>query len=80
MGLNTFAMASPIKATPIPMNQSHVAPNIIIAIYVLVQSMTKGWLNTMIKRSCENPNKIYVTFFRKRYIFENGKYVGWYYA
>ena len=31
-----------------------------------------------IKRSCENPDKIYVCLFGKRYIFNEGKYVGWY--
>ena len=31
-----------------------------------------------IKRSCENPKTIYVCLFGKRYIFEEGKYVGWY--
>lgn len=32
----------------------------------------------MIKRSCENPNTVYVWFFGKRLIFRDGKYVGWY--
>lgn len=31
-----------------------------------------------IKKSCENPNVTYVCLFGKRFIFENGKYVGWY--
>lgn len=34
----------------------------------------------MIKRSCEDPNKKYVCIFGRRFIFENGKYVGWYKA
>lgn len=34
----------------------------------------------MFKRSCEDPDTLYVCFFGKRYIFRNGKYVGWYKA
>lgn len=34
----------------------------------------------MIKRSCEDPSKLYICLFDRRYIFENGKYVGWYRA
>lgn len=32
----------------------------------------------MFKRSCENPHRVYVCLFGRRYIFENWKYVGWY--
>lgn len=32
----------------------------------------------MIKRSCENPNTVYVCLPRIRLIFDEGKYVGWY--
>ena len=32
----------------------------------------------MIKQSCENPNIKYVCLFGKRYIFQFGKYIGWY--
>ena len=32
----------------------------------------------MFMRSCEDPQKVYVCLFGRRYIFENGKYVGWY--
>ena len=32
----------------------------------------------MFKRSCEDPNTLYVCFLGKRYIFREGKYVGWY--
>lgn len=31
-----------------------------------------------IKKSCEDPNTVYVCFFGKRFIFRNGKYDGWY--
>lgn len=31
-----------------------------------------------IKRSCEDSNKVYVCLFGRRFIFENGKYTGWY--
>lgn len=34
----------------------------------------------MFKRSCENPNRVYIWFFGRRLIFEGGKYVGWYKA
>lgn len=32
----------------------------------------------MFKTSCENPNRKYLCLFGRRYIFEEGKYVGWY--
>ena len=32
----------------------------------------------MFKRSCENKSTFYVCLFGKRYIFREGKYVGWY--
>lgn len=32
----------------------------------------------MFKRSCENSNRSYISFFGRRIIFEDGKYVGWY--
>lgn len=32
----------------------------------------------MFKRSCEDPNTLYVCLFGKRYIFKDRKYVGWY--
>lgn len=32
----------------------------------------------MIKRSCEDPNTTYVCVFGRRFIFREGKYVGWY--
>ena len=32
----------------------------------------------MIKRSCEDKNRVYLCLFGKRFIFQNGKYVGWY--
>lgn len=32
----------------------------------------------MFKRSCEDPNTIYICLFGKRYIFRNRKYDGWY--
>lgn len=32
----------------------------------------------MIKRSCENPNRLYICLFGIRLIFENGKYAGFY--
>ena len=32
----------------------------------------------MLKRSCENPNRLYVCLFGRRFIFENGRYIGWY--
>lgn len=35
-------------------------------------------MRLMIKRSCEDPHKIYLCLFGRRYIFEDGKYVGWY--
>lgn len=31
-----------------------------------------------IKKSCEDPKTIYICVFGRRYIFKNGKYVGWY--
>lgn len=32
----------------------------------------------MIQRSCEDPSVVYLTLFRWRFIFRDGKYVGWY--
>ena len=32
----------------------------------------------MFKRSCENKYTLYVCLFGKRYIFREGKYMGWY--
>lgn len=32
----------------------------------------------MIKRSCEDKDTIYLCLFGKRYIFYEGRYVGWY--
>lgn len=32
----------------------------------------------MFKRSCEDPTRIYFCLFGRRFIFENGKYIGWY--
>ena len=32
----------------------------------------------MFKRSCEDPTHIYICLFGWRFIFEEGKYVGWY--
>ena len=32
----------------------------------------------MIKRSCEDRNKVYVSLGAIRLVFEDGKYVGWY--
>ena len=32
----------------------------------------------MFKRSCEDPNTMYVCIFGKRFVFRNGKYCGWY--
>lgn len=32
----------------------------------------------MFKRSCEDPNKLYVCLFGVRLVFDEGKYVGWY--
>lgn len=32
----------------------------------------------MIKRSCEDANTMYLCLFGKRYVFYEGKYVGWY--
>lgn len=34
----------------------------------------------MLKRSCEDKHTWYLCLFGKRYIFKNGKYVGWYKA
>lgn len=30
------------------------------------------------KRDCEHSNKFYICLFGRRFIFEDGKYVGWY--
>ena len=32
----------------------------------------------MIKRSCEDSNTVYLCLFGTRYVFYEGKYVGWY--
>lgn len=32
----------------------------------------------MVKRSCEDPTTKYVYLFGKRFIFREGKYMGWY--
>ena len=32
----------------------------------------------MFNRSCENKSTLYVCLFGKRYIFREGKYMGWY--
>lgn len=32
----------------------------------------------MFKRSCEDPNTVYVCLFGRRFIFRNGQYSGWY--
>ena len=32
----------------------------------------------MFKRSCEDPKTVYVCAFGRRFIFREGKYVGWY--
>lgn len=32
----------------------------------------------MLTRSCEDKNTVYLTLFSKRYVFYEGKYVGWY--
>ena len=32
----------------------------------------------MIKRNCEDKNTVYFCLFGKRYIFNFGKYIGWY--
>lgn len=32
----------------------------------------------MIKRSCEDANTIYFCWFGKRYIFKDGRFIGWY--
>jgi hypothetical protein len=32
----------------------------------------------MIKRSCEDKDTVYLTIFNKRYVFYEGKYIGWY--
>ena len=32
----------------------------------------------MFKRSCDDKSRWYLCLFDKRYIFDNGKYVGWY--
>ena len=38
----------------------------------------KIFKNANIMQSCEDPNKLYVCIGNKRYIFEEGKYIGWY--
>ena len=32
----------------------------------------------MIKRSCEDTNTTYLCLYGKRFIFNEGKYIGWY--
>ena len=32
----------------------------------------------MLKRSCEDPSTLYVCVFGRRFIFREGRYVGWY--
>lgn len=32
----------------------------------------------IIKKSCEDKNTTYLCLFGKRYIFRDGRYVGWY--
>ena len=32
----------------------------------------------LVMHSCENPNRTYICLFGRRFIFEHGKYVGWY--
>lgn len=32
----------------------------------------------MFKRSCEDPNTVYICLFGKRFIFRNKRYAGWY--
>ena len=32
----------------------------------------------MVKRSCEDPNTKYVCLFGRRFIFREGKFMGWY--
>jgi len=32
----------------------------------------------MFKRSCEDSSVVYLCLFGRRYIFREGKYVGWY--
>ena len=34
----------------------------------------------MFKRSCEDPSRIYICLYGRRFIVENHKYVGWYKA
>lgn len=34
----------------------------------------------MFKRSREDPSRVYICLFGRRFIFENHKYVGWYKA
>lgn len=38
----------------------------------------KQWKATTIIPDCEHPNRLYVCRGNKRYIFEDGKYIGWY--
>ena len=40
----------------------------------------KYWNTATLIRACENPEKFYLCMFGRRYIFEDGKYVGWYKA
>lgn len=40
----------------------------------------KYWKTATLIHACENPEKFYLCMFGRRYIFEDGKYVGWYKA
>ena len=35
------------------------------------------WKTARLLQDCENPSKFYVCMFGRRYIFEEGKYIGW---
>lgn len=45
---------------------------------IMQEKVNKGRIFGMFKRSCEDPNTLYVCLFGRRYIFRNGKYDGWY--
>ena len=32
----------------------------------------------MIKRSCEDRGTVYVCLFGRRYVYKDGRYIGWY--
>ena len=42
----------------------------------VIQDWKRGII--MFKRSCEDTTRIYICLFGRRFIFEEGKYVGWY--